>query len=196
MYSSPLGNGAIRCFSSAAPVWGSTVLGRLKPGITFEQCTVQYGFRFPRVSPAFPEVNQGVGAKLSPLRNAMLGNVPQFLLVLLAGVGFVLLIACVKCRPTCCWRAPPGRAREFAIRASLGATQGRVVRQLLTESVLLGAGRRRARVDFGCSWNANSLGVLPTALPARKKLAIDLRVLYCVGSFAVCGNLFLASLPP
>ena len=151
-------------------------LGRLKPGISFQQAQSNMDSVSHGLSAAFPEVNQGVGAKLSPLRNAILGNVPQFLLVLLAGVGFVLLIACVNVANLLLARST-GRTREFAIRASLGATQARVVRQLLTESVMLGLAGGALGLTMAALGTRAALAVLPTALPRAEEIAIDLRVL-------------------
>ena len=165
-------------------------LARLKPGVTVEQAQADMDAVSHNLATAFPDADKGVGAKLVPLKQAMVGHVQLFLLVLLAGVGFVLLIACVNVANLLLARST-GREREFAIRASLGASQGRVVRQLLTESVLLALGGGALGLLLAALGTRAALGVLPATLPRAGEIGLDLRVmLFTISISLLAGILF------
>jgi predicted permease len=151
-------------------------IGRLKPGVTIEQATADMDGVTNSLAQAFPDADKGIGASLIPLRKEILGDVQPVLIALLGAVGFVLLIACVNVANLLLARST-GRTREFAIRAALGAGQGRLVRQLLTESILLALAGGMLGVFLAQYATQAALRVLPSQLPRAADIRIDTHVL-------------------
>jgi predicted permease len=168
---------------------GMDAIGRLKPGVTLEQAKDDLDRVARRLAQAYPDADKGTGIMLLPLRQDLVGDIQPTLWVLLASAGFVLLIACVNVASLLLARSI-GRAREFAIRAALGASWGRVIRQMLTESVLLAL----AGGGLGllvASWGTEAtLKVLPQALPRAGDVHLDARVL----AFTLAASLLAAIL--
>ncbi len=113
-----------------------SVIGRLKPGVTLSQAQSNIAGITRRLEQEFPKTNSGLGSNVVPLHIQVVGDVRGVLFILLGAVGFVLLIACTNVANLMLARATQ-RTREISIRAAVGASRLRLIRQLLTESLLL-----------------------------------------------------------
>ncbi|HVA71772.1 MAG TPA: ABC transporter permease [Candidatus Limnocylindrales bacterium] len=165
-------------------------VGRLKTGITLPQAKADMDAVASNLAAAYPVADKDVGITLVSMKQDIVGNVQPFLLVLLAAVGFLLLIACANVANLLLARSM-GRSHEFAIRAALGASHTRVIRQLLTESVLL-AGLGGA-LGFLLAFGGTTaiVNILPGALPRAGDVALDSRVLFfTLGASLFAGILF------
>ncbi|MGH9711700.1 MAG: ABC transporter permease [Candidatus Acidiferrales bacterium] len=155
---------------------GMRAIGRLKPGVTPAAAQADMNRVARNLAQEYPDADTGAGINVKPLIQDIAGNIRPFLLVLLGAVGFVLLIACVNVANLQLSRAT-ARAREFAIRSALGASQARVIRQLLTESILLGLAGGALGLCLA-SWGTQAaLRALPQTLPRAQDVGLDGHVL-------------------
>ena len=150
-------------------------VGRLRPGVTLANARADLAAMAADQARRFPESNGGRGVAVESLHNRIVGDVRGALLLLLGAVGVVLLIACANVASLVLARGS-GRQREMAIRAALGAGRGRLIRQLVTESLILGLAGGLAGLLVG-SWAIGLLlSVIPAGIPRAHGIVLDLRV--------------------
>jgi putative ABC transport system permease protein len=152
----------------------------LKPGVTLAQANAQMKLAWQQFVRKFPKANQQGSFGVESLRDTIIGDARKSLLVLLGAVGLVLLIACANVANLLLVRAT-GRKREFAIRSALGARRSRIIRQLLTESVLLALAGGILGLLLGFVGVRALLAISPAGLPRigedGSQIGLDWRVL-------------------
>ena len=155
---------------------GAHAFGRLNPGVTVAQAQAEMDEVARNLAVAYPEADAGHNIKLVSMKEDLVGNVQPLLLVLLAAVGFLMLIACANVANLLLARSLT-RSHEFAIRSALGVSHARMIRQLLTESILLSAvGAALGLLAAYCGMKM-LLKAIPAALPRLAEVSLDSRVL-------------------
>ncbi len=175
--------------SSRGGVWLSAI-ARLAPGVTLEQAQLEAKTIAARLEKQYPDSNTGQSMSLSPLQEQMVGDVRTPLLVLMGAVASVLLIACVNVANLLLVRAS-SREGEVAIRTALGAGRGRIVRQLLTESLVLALVGGAAGVGLAVWLTRGLVSLAPQETPRLEEVGLDASVLFfALGITLVTGLLF------
>jgi predicted permease len=165
-------------------------IGRLKPAVTLEQARADMNAIARSLAEQYPDTNKDTGIALVPLKQDMTGETATALYVLLGAVGFVLLIACVNIANLLLARST-SRMREFAVRSALGASKGRCIRQLLSESVLLSVMGGLLGLLVAMWGSVGALSVLPQKLPRANEIGLDAHVLlFTLGTSLLAGILF------
>jgi predicted permease len=174
--------------------YSGDAIGLLKPGVTLAQARDDMKRVNAGLADAYPDVDGNIKANIIPLKDNIVGDMRPTLLVLLGAVGFVLLIACVNVANLLLARST-ARQREFSFRAALGAGQIRILRQLLTESVLLSA----LGGGFGlilAKWGtAAALAAVPETVPRAEEIGIHLPVLLFTIFISVLTGIMFGLLP-
>jgi predicted permease len=173
---------------------GTNSIGRLKPGVTMAQAQADMDSVAQNLAAAYPDADKGTGIVMIPMKTDVVGDVRGILLVLLGAVGFVLLIACANVANLLLARST-GRTREFAIRSALGASPVRIIRQLLTESVLLGIAGGALGLLLAKLAMRTILTALGDILPRTDEIALDGHVLLFTGGLSILTGIVFGLAP-
>jgi predicted permease len=187
---------AITHFNSSRDFHSLSVYGRLRPGATLASAQSEMAAIAARLAADYPESNKGAGATVDPLVDRIVGQqLRQTLYVLFAAVGAVLLIACVNLANLLLARSA-SRERELWVRVSLGAGRLRLMRQLLTESVLLSLFGGFAGWGLGLVLLKGLVALMPPyTLPLQADVKLDLGVLAFLFTLAVVSGLLFGLAP-
>ena len=172
----------------------SVVIARLKPGIDLKQAQAEMNTISSRLEQQYPEDDKGWGALVVPLQEDMVSDVKPALLVLLGAVGFVLLIASVNVANLALARTF-SRQKEIAIRTALGASSVRVLRQVLTESVLLALAGGALGLIWAHSGVRLIMAFLADKLPHSIHVGLDAKILGFTAAISLATGILAGVLP-
>ena len=171
-----------------------SAIGRLAPGAKLPEARAEMEAIAGRLAQAYPDTNTGLDVSVVQLQEQIVGKVRPALLVLLGAVGFVLLITCTNMANLLVARAS-ARETEIAVRLALGAGGGRLVRQLLTESVVLGLAGGVAGLILALAGLRLLRSIGPAELPRMQEISIDGNVLVFTLAISVLTGLTFGLLP-
>ena len=171
-----------------------TIVGRLADGATPGAARGELDAVMARLRASFPEANSALGLDAQRLDESLVANVSRLLWILMGCVGCVLLIACANLANLLLARAT-GRGREIAIRQAIGAGRGRVVRQLLAESLVLAMLGGALGVLVGAGFLSALIAWLPAGIPRLEEATVDTRVLLVTFAVAALTGIFFGLAP-
>jgi putative ABC transport system permease protein len=190
----PIGGWDDPIFWNRAVSMGMNAVGRLKPGVSQEQAQSEMTAIARGLAQEFPNDDKDKGITLVPLREDLVGDIRGALLVLLGAVGFVLLIACANVANLMLARSA-ARRREFAIRSALGAGRSRLVRQVLSEGLLLAFVGGVFGLLLARGLVAIALSRIADDLPAHSVVGMDWTVLGFTIALSLLASLIFAAVP-
>lgn len=186
----PLGRGDPLILNDRASHDGIFSVARLAPGVSVSQGQAEMSTIQNDLDRLYPDANRDLGVYIEPLKRVIVGDVGGTLLLLSGAVGLVLLIACANVANLLLARSA-ARAREFAVRSALGATRARLMRQLLTESVLLSLAGAGLGLLFAKLGVRPALAAVPGILPRSENIGVNASVLlFTLGLSIAVGILF------
>ena len=190
----PLGQFNEEPFRDRRASLGTVGIARMKPGVTLAQARADMDAVARNLAAEYPDANKGTGIFVNPLKDDIIGDIGPTLFMLLGAVGFVLLIACANVANLLLARSA-ARAREFAIRVALGATRRRIMRQLVTESLLLASAGGALGLLFAAWATKAALALIPEALPRTDEIGLDGRVLFFTLAISILVGVAFGVLP-
>jgi putative ABC transport system permease protein len=170
------------------------VIGLRKPGVTQAQAAADMDSISDRLSLQYPDTNKGWSLRQRPLAEVLIGPVRPAMLLITGAVGLLLLIACGNVANLLLARST-ARQREFAVRGALGATRGRIIRQTLTESIVLALAGGGLGI-FGAIWLVRLLRAIgPSSLPRLGEIQINTTVLLFTAGISLLTGLIFGLIP-